>query len=258
MIEYQQQQSIAHITLARPQVLNALSGDMMRQLAAVLREVSASPARVICLRGSGKHFCGGADLEWMRQCAAGGAAVNQREAQVLADLLYQLHTLPQPTVAVIHGACYGGGGGLAAAADICIAADSARFCFSEVKLGLIPATISPYVIAAIGERAARRYFLDGSVFSAATAQQLGLVHTLVAVAELDGAVDAQLAQLLQGGAEAQRLIKTLLLRSRGRALEPALLADTAAWLAECRAGAEAQEGVAAFLDKREPNWRVKS
>lgn len=260
-IHYKIEGDIARLTLARPSAANALSGDMLRQITAALREVRASAARVLCISGEGKHFCAGADIEWMRASAdpaSNSEEDNRREADILAALLHDLHTLPQVTVAVLHGACYGGGAGLAAAADICLAADTTRFCFSEVRLGLIPATISPYITAAMGERQARRYFLDGAVFSAATAQRLGLVHEIAAADDLASATESQLAQILQGGADAQRRIKELLVQIRHRPIDRALIAYTAQALADCRAGEEAKEGIAAFLQKRAPHWRNDS
>lgn len=251
------EKQIARITLARPEVANALSGEMLRQFAAALHTVRTSAARVLCISGAGKHFCAGADVTWMRESAQASAEENQREAESLAQLLLDLHTLPQPSVAVVQGACYGGGIGLAAAADVCIAAADAKFCFSEVRLGIIPAAISPYAVAALGERQARRYFLDGTVFDARRAQQLGLVNEVVAANKLADAATAQMAHLCSGGAQAQQAIKELLVSLRQRRVDSMLAQETAARLAACRAGEEAREGIAAFLHKRPPAWRRK-
>ena len=255
MIKYSTDRHIARITLARPEAANALSGEMLRQFADALRAVRDSAARALCISGEGRHFCAGADVGWMRDSAQQSAEENREEAAVLADLLLQLHTLPQPSVAVVQGACVGGGVGLAAAADICLAADDAKFRFSEVRLGLIPATISPYVVAAIGARAARRYFLDGANFDGARARQLGLVHEVCAEKDLPALAEQMLADLCQGGAQAQRQIKTLLANLRQRNIDGALAQETAEHLATCRAGEEAREGIAAFLEKRAPRWR---
>ena len=245
---------VAALTLARAEAANALSGTMLRELLNGARAARESTARVVCLRGTGRNFCAGADIEWMRDCGKLSDAENTREARLFADILHELYSLPQPLLVVARGACYGGGAGLAAVADCCIAADSARFCFSETRLGLIPATIAPYVIRAIGERQARRYFLSAATFDAAQARRLGLAHATVADDDLEQAAEDEIARLLRGGANAQRAVKVLTDDIRGRAIDGELGAVTAAHLARVRAGDEAQEGVAAFLEKRKPAW----
>ena len=251
MIKLSLQNTVARVTLARAEAANALSGDMLRQFADIVRDIKQSEARVMCIAAEGKHFCAGADVNWMRE----SVRADSDAPLALAQLLYDIHCLPMPVLSLVHGACYGGGAGLAAVSDICIAGHNARFCFSEVKLGLIPATISPYVVAAIGERQARRYFLDGSVFSADTARQIGLAHQLADNDALPAAGEEEIKQLLIGGKTAQYLIKTLL-KDIQQPLGPALAEMTAQRLIACRETEEAQEGIRAFLEKRPPKWRA--
>lgn len=253
MVRFELRGAVAEIVLARPEAANAISGEMLPALSTVICQARESAAHIVCLRALGKHFCAGADAAWMRDSAAQSADENRRQALLLAHVLRDFKNLPQPTLALVQGACYGGGIGLAAAADICLAADNARFCFAEVKLGLIPATISPYIIAAIGARQARRYFLDAAVFSAAEAQHLGLVHEVVGADALATATAAAIARLQTGGRTAQGMVKSLLaeLENDAAAATPE---NTADWLARSRATEEAREGLAAFLEKRSPRW----
>jgi methylglutaconyl-CoA hydratase len=248
---------IATLMLDRPEAKNALSSALVARLTDVLAELgSDASVRAVLLTGSGSVFCAGADIGEMR--AAGAAPVEQNEADSrrFALMLESLEKLRQPTVAVVNGAAYGGAVGLIAACDIAIAASSARFALSEVRLGLVPAMISPYVIRAIGPREARRWFLTGEVMDASTAMRIGLVHEAVADASLQETAQAIVASLLAGGPMAQAEIKRLLLRVSGRssAGDESMIIDTTRWIARVRAGAEAREGLTAFLERRKPGW----
>ena len=247
---------VATVWLDRPAVHNAFDEGLIAALSDRLRQVAADPAvRVVVLAASGKSFSAGADLNWMRRMAGYSAAENAADARRLATLMQLLHDLPKPTVARVQGAAYGGGVGLVACCDIAVAAEEAQFALTEVRLGLIPSVISPYVVAAIGARAARRYFITGERFGAAEAARLGLVHRVVPAAGLDEAMAAVLATLAEGGPEAQRQAKALVADVADRAIDPALIEMTVQRIAAIRAGAEGREGVAAFLEKRRPAWR---
>lgn len=246
---------IARVTLARADKHNAFDDSMI----AALREAFDSLAvrdevRVVILASEGKHFSAGADLNWMRRMAGYDQVRNLQDARLLADMLQALYALPQPTIARVQGAAFGGAVGLASCCDICVAEDSASFCLSEVRIGLIPATISPYVIRAIGERAARRYFTTAERFSAAEAQRLGLVSQVVGAGDLDAAVEALTGAIMQNGPHAVRRAKRLLNDVAGRDLSPALIAHTCEEIAQIRVSEEGQEGLDAFLNKRAPNW----
>ena len=248
---------IATIALDRPEIHNAFDDVMIESLTDALLALEANPAvRVVVLEGRGKSFSAGADLNWMRRSAAYSAEENRADAMALGRLMHVLDRLARPTLALVQGAAYGGGVGLVACCDIAIAAETARFSLSEVRLGLIPAVIAPYVVAAIGQRQARRWFLTGEVIAAAGAQAIGLVHEVVAPEALGEARDAVLAALRQGGPQAQATAKTLVADVAHRPVDAALIADTAARIAERRASAEGREGVAAFLEKRTPSWRI--
>ncbi len=247
---------VATIRLNRPEVHNAFDDALIADLTGVLRAVAADGSvRAVVLSAAGKSFSAGADLNWMRRMAGASIAENEADARALADLMRTLHDLAKPTVAVIQGPAYGGGVGLVAACDIAIAADSATFALSEVRLGLIPAVVSPYVVAAIGARAARRYFLTGERFGAAEALRLGLVHNVVPADRLEHTLAEIVAALRDGAPFAQAAAKRLVVDVAGRPIDAALAAETAQRIAEIRAGAEAKEGIAAFLDKRKPAWR---
>lgn len=246
---------VATLTLARPGVHNAFDEALIARLSAHLAALDADPAvRVVVLAGEGRSFCAGADLDWMRRMAEFGHAENLADAQALAAMLHALDTLGKPTIARVHGAAFGGGVGLVAACDIAIAADTAQFALSEARLGLIPATISPYVIEAIGARAARRYFLTAERFSAAEAQRIGLVHEVVAADLLDARIATLVALLREAGPAAQRESKWLVRDVAGRPIDAGLIATTAERIADVRASSEAREGVAAFLARRKPAW----
>jgi methylglutaconyl-CoA hydratase len=246
---------VATVTLARPDVHNAFNETLIADLAAALRALDADSAvRAVVLAGSGRSFCAGADLNWMKRMAGYGHAENVADAMALAAMLHTLATLAKPTIARVHGAAFGGGVGLVAACDIALAAHGATFSLSEARLGLIPATISPYVIEAIGARAARRYFLTAERFDAAEALRIGLVHETVAADALDARIAALLDALRAAGPQAQAAAKALIRAVAHRPIDAAVIADTAERIASARASAEGREGVAAFLGKRRPAW----
>ncbi len=245
---------VTTLTLDRPERHNALDATFIEEISESL-EAAERDARVLVLAGNGKSFCAGADLAWMRASVDLSDADNRREAQALSDMLSALDTFACPTIARVHGAAIGGGAGLVACCDIAIASDSASFGFSEVRLGLIPATISPFVLAAIGKRRARRWFQTGERFDGLEAYRMGLLHDFCSDADLGRRVEARVADLLAGGPEAQAAAKRLIADVAGRPIDDALRADTVERLASVRAGDEAQEGLAAFLARREPAWR---
>jgi len=245
------------LTLNRPERHNALDEAMIAELTIGLQELAADPrVRVVVLSAVGKSFCSGADLAWMKRAAGYGEAENLADARNLADLFTTLDTLPKPTIARVQGPAYGGGVGLVAACDIAVGAVEARFALTEVRLGLIPAVISPYVLAAIGRRQARRYMLTAEVIPAAEAWRIGLLHQLVEGLEaLDQTIDGLVKTLAANGPEALTACKTLISEVAGRSIDAALVEDTARRITRVRAGAEAGEGLAAFLEKRRPSWQ---
>ncbi|CAK0745523.1 methylglutaconyl-CoA hydratase [uncultured Gammaproteobacteria bacterium] len=243
------------VTLNRPEVHNAFNDQVIAELTVTLRQLGDNPAvRAVVLRAAGRSFSAGADLGWMKRMASYRHEENVADAMALADLMFTLDRLPKPTIAAVQGAAFGGGVGLVACCDIAIAAQDAVFSLSEVKLGLIPAVISPYVLAAIGPRAARRWFLTGERFDAAEALRLGLVHQVVPREALDAAVEAMIVSLDAGGPQAQAAAKELIFAIAGRPVDAALGHDTAERIAGRRASPEGREGVGAFLDKRPPAW----
>lgn len=248
-------EAVATLTLTRPEVHNAFDETLIARLTAHLMALDADPAvRAVVLAGAGKSFCAGADLDWMRRMAAFDHAANLADASGLAAMLHALDALSKPTIARVHGAAFGGGVGLVAACDIAIAAETATFALSEARLGLIPATISPYVIEAIGARRARRYFLTAERFGAAEAQRIGLLHEVVAADALDARIAAVIALLREAGPAAQRESKRLIRDVAGRPVDAAVIDATAGRIADVRASAEGREGVAAFLARRRPAW----
>ncbi|HYE01451.1 MAG TPA: enoyl-CoA hydratase/isomerase family protein [Alphaproteobacteria bacterium] len=250
---------VATVTLNRPDVHNAFNEAVIAALTAAFAELGADPSvRAVLLRGNGPSFSAGADLTWMKRMAGYTREQNREDAMGLATMLKTLNFLPKPTIAVVHGAAFGGGVGLVACCDMAVAADTASFCLSEVKLGLIPATIGPYVVAAMGERACRRYFLTAERFGAADAKAAGLVHEVVPAAELDAAVAKLLARLKEGGPDAQGAAKDLIFAVGNRPVDDALISDTADRIAATRAGPEGREGVGAFLEKRRPSWLAQA
>lgn len=249
-------QGVGIVTLNKPERHNAFDDTLVGILTAALRGMEADPAvRVVVLSAVGESFCSGADLEWMRRAAHYDDEDNLRDARSLAELLRTLDRFSKPTVARVQGSAFGGGVGLVAACDIAIATFDAQFALTEVKLGLLPAVISPYIIAAMGARRARRYMLTAERFSASEAYRIGLVHEIVpGEAELDDAVGEVVDALLAGGPRAQAECKALLRVVENRPVDAALIEDTAQRITRARAGEEGREGLAAFLAKRPPSW----
>ncbi len=246
---------VARLTLARPEVHNAFDDVLIAELTATLEALDRDPqVRVLVLTGAGASFSAGADLAWMRRMAQAGADENRADALRLARLMRTLEGLSKPTIARVNGAAFGGGVGLVACCDIAIAADTATFALSEAKLGLVPAVISPYVIAAIGARQARRWFQSAETFSAAEAHRIGLLHLAVPAEALDSAVQRQCTLLLKAGPLAVAEAKALVRRSQTTDAT-ALDARNADLIARLRVSPEGQEGLGAFLDKRKPNWQ---
>ena len=247
--------NIATLTLNRPVIHNAFDDTLIREMTDQIRDLEKNGAvRALVLASTGPNFSAGADLQWMRKMAGASLEVNQRDAEALGGMLRRLHVFPRPTIAAVQGAAYGGGVGLIAACDIAIASDVAQFSLSEVRLGLIPAVISPYVMSAIGERQARRYFLSAERFSAGEALRIGLVHEVVPPDALARTVEKVLDAILQGGPKAQIAAKRLIGDVANKPIDPNLLDETAQRIAAVRASDEGKEGVSAFLDKRKPNW----
>jgi methylglutaconyl-CoA hydratase len=254
-LEIQVARRVAVIWLAREKVRNAFNETLIAELAAAVARLGADDGvRVVVLAGRGPAFCAGADLDWMRRMAGYSVEENRADARALAGMLRALYECPKPTVARVHGDAYAGGMGLVAACDVAVAASTANFCLSETRLGLVPATISPYVIRALGEQAARRYALTAERFDAAEALRLGFVHAVAPPEALDARVEAIVAALLQTSADAVREAKRLVREVAGRPVDDALVADTAERIAAVRASADGREGVRAFLDKRKPRW----
>jgi len=252
----ERQGPVGLVTMNRPDKHNAFDDVLIRELTEALRSMEAEDGiRVIVLSAAGRSFSAGADLNWMRRMADFSKDENQRDAMGLGALMRTLAFLRKPTIARVQGAAYGGGVGLVACCDVAIALHSATFCFSEAKLGLIPAVISPYVIAAIGERAARRYFVTAELFEAAEAWRLGLVNELAATeGELDEKVGLIVDAALACGPAAQREAKELIRAVAGRPIHSELIQDTAERIAKIRSSPEGREGVSAFLEKRRPAW----
>lgn len=251
---------IGSVTLNRPERHNAFDNRTIDELIDACLAYDANPAvRVVVLSSSGKSFSAGADLNWMKQAAAQGFDENLRDARNLAEMLRCIARLSKPTIARVQGPAYGGGVGVIAACDIAIATATSQFALTEVKLGIIPATISPHVIAAIGERNARRYMLSAETFSAFDACSIGLIHQTVAdEAALDEAVGRIAASLLKNGPQALAACKQLIADVAGQPLSAELIEDTARRIAEIRASDEAREGMSAFLEKRKPSWIAES
>ena len=247
--------AVAIVTLNRPEVRNAFDDALIASLTKVFAEIDRDEGvRAMVLAGAGKAFCAGADLNWMKRMAGYGYEDNLRDAGALAEMLKTLDRMSKPTVARVHGPAYAGGVGLVAACDIAIGTPQAEFCLTEVKLGLSPATISPYVVRAMGERLARRYFLTAEVIDANEALRLRLLSGLCAADELDRSLGKLLDQLVAGGREAHRKIKDLVRAVAGRPADDALIADTAKRIAEIRVSPEGREGISSFLEKRKPAW----
>jgi methylglutaconyl-CoA hydratase len=247
--------AVARVFLNRPEVRNAFNDHVVTELAQTFATLAGDPSlRVIVLGGHGKAFCAGADLGWMRSMAGYDWAQNRADAEKLAEMLWAIYACPLPVIGRIHGDCYAGGLGLASVCDVLVAADGVQFCLSEARLGLLPATIGPYVVRAMGEQAARRWFVTAERFSAAQAQAMGFVHEVCAAEAIDATVDALAAAIVANGPMAVRACKQLVKDVAGRPIDAALRADTARRIADIRASDEGREGVQAFLNKRPPSW----
>ena len=249
------QRGVETVTLNRPEVRNAFNDEVIAELTAVFLEIAKRPeVRCVVLAGNGPAFCAGADLNWMKRMAGYTREENLEDASGLARMLEAIYHCPKPTIARVQGDTYAGGMGLVATCDMAVAVDTAQFCLSEVKLGLIPATISPYVIRAMGTRASHRYFLTAERFGAAEALRLGLVHEVVPADALDAKVGEIAQALVNAGPEAVKSCKKLLHDVAGHDITPGLVRRTVEGIADIRASEEGREGVQSFLGKRKPNW----
>ena len=246
---------VATVWMNRPKVFNAFNEQLIADLHQACLQLDADPrVRVVVLGGRGKHFSAGADLNWMRRAAQGSEADNLADARRFAHMLQRLAGMSKPTIARVHGAALGGGTGLAVACDMAVASSDASFATSEVKFGIIPAVISPYVLRAIGPRHALRYFQSAEKISAERALMIGLVSEVTAVDALDAGVTALVEPLLAGGPLAQKATKDLIEAVKGRPIDEGTLEETARRIARQRATPEGRDGIAAFLDKRPPAW----
>lgn len=255
-IEIHSARGVVTLWLDRPQVRNAFDESLIAAVTTTMGELSHDTAvRVIVFAGRGPAFCAGADLGWMARLAALSPEENLADAQRLARMFKAIDDCPKPTIARVHGACFAGANGIVAACDMAVATSDARFCFSEARLGLVPATIGPYVLRAIGHRAASRYLLTAEIFDATVAAKIGLVNAVVAGDQLDAHVDALAATLAGCGPEALARTKQLIRGVAGRAIDEPLLLETARCIAEVRASAEGREGMSALLEKRPPSWQ---
>ena len=246
---------VAEVWLNRPEVRNAFNDGVIAALTEAFTRLNQdTELRVVVLAGHGKAFCAGADLNWMRAMADYSWEENRADAGKLAEMLWTLDQCPVPIVGRIHGDCYAGGMGLASVCDVLVASDNVTFCLSEARLGLLPATIAPYVVRAMGGQAARRWFTTAERFSAAQGQAMGFVHELCTPDEIDARVAALVATLVANGPAAVRACKQLVRDVAGRPIDAALRDETARRIADIRASAEGREGVSSFLNKRPPNW----
>lgn len=247
---------VAAITLNRPEVHNAFNAEVIARLSEILEDLAvADGIRAVLLESTGKSFSAGADLNWMRHAAEADEQDNLQDARALGEMLRRLDSLPKPTIALVQGAAFGGGVGLIAACDIVVAVSDAVFSLSEVKLGLVPSVISPYVIAAMGVRHARRYMLTAERFDAVEALRIGLVHELVsATSELPAAAERIVSHLFEAAPSAVAVTKELISSVAGRPIDSHVVDETARLIAEVRTRDEAREGIAAFLEKRKPSW----
>ena len=256
-LQLRYERGVSTVTINRPEVRNAFNDEVIAELTAVFLEIGKrDEVRCVVLAGNGPAFCAGADLNWMKRMAGYTREENLEDASALARLLEVIWRCPRPTIARVHGDTYAGGTGLVAACDMAVAADTAVFCLSEVKLGLIPATISPYVIRAMGARASHRYFLTAERFGAAEAQRIGFVHEVVK-AEALAAKTAEIAQaLVNAGPQAVKACKKLLHDVAGHDITAGLVQRTVEGIADIRASEEGREGIQSFLGKRKPNWLI--
>lgn len=254
-LQISQRDRVLTLTLNRPDVRNAFNDEVIAEISqAFARAAEQDEVRAVVLAAEGPAFCAGADLNWMRRMADYTRAENLDDAGKLAEMLRLIYACPKPTVARVQGDVFAGGMGLVAACDMAVSVDTATYCLSEVKLGLIPATISPYVIRAMGPRAAHRYFLTAERFGAAEALRIGFVHEVVTADALDAKVDELVKALVGASPNAVRACKTLVQEVADRDIDAALVARTVAGIADIRASAEGKEGVQSFLQKRKPSW----
>ncbi len=246
---------IARVTLDRPAVRNAFDDNTIVELTAAFRALSDDTSvRVIVLSANGPAFCAGADLNWMKRMAGYSDTENRADALGLATMLNTIHTCPKPVIVQIQGDAYAGGMGLVAVCDIAVSADTAQFCLSEARLGLMPGTIAPYVIRAMGPRASHRYFVTAERFDAAEALRIGFVHEVVSAEKLAETVNSIAASIVANSPNAVRECKQLVLDMAGKAIDDSLISDTADRIAQIRASDEGREGVQSFLEKRKPSW----
>jgi methylglutaconyl-CoA hydratase len=246
---------VTSVILNRPERHNAFDDTMIAELIELLGKLEQDDrVRILVLRAAGKSFSAGADLNWMRRMADYSLEQNQHDAMQLSELMRRLNCFPKPVIALVQGDAYGGGVGLIACCDIAIASSEVTFCLSEVKLGLIPAVISPYVIEAMGARVSRRYMLSAERFSAEQAMGFGLLHEVVGVEELDSRLDSIVEFLLAAGPAAQAAAKDLIHAVSERPIDNDLIQNCASRIARIRASSEGREGLSAFLEKRKPNW----
>lgn len=246
---------VARVTLNRPEVKNAFNEQLIADIGAAMTVLSKDASvRVAVLAGAGDAFSAGADLSWMKRASEFSGDENKADARRLAAMLNSIYACDKPVIALVQGACMGGGVGLASACDIVIAADDAFFALSEVRLGIIPSVISPFVLHAIGARQARRFFLTGERFDAAKAKEIGLAHMVCLKAQLEATLDSVVKNLLACGPAAQKEAKALIRMVAGRPIDDAVMGETAALIARVRSTPEGKEGVAAFLEKRKANW----
>lgn len=251
-------QGVARVEMARPQVFNAFDETMIGELAELFERLGSDPAvRVIVLSGQGKAFSAGADLQWMKRASEATEAWNLTDARRFADMLWRIESCPKPTIARVHGVALGGGVGLACACDIALASDDARFAVSEVKFGILPSVIGPYLVNAVGKRQAKRLALTARRIDAAEALQIGLVHAVTTAQGLDGLVDQTIAELLGSGPQAQAEVKQLFAQLAVGPIGESTRELTARTISRVRTGDEAREGFAAFLDKRPPAWTAR-
>ncbi len=254
MLHIQHDGAVTRVTLNRPEVRNAFNDELVDRITAAGRAIGARrETRVVVLQGAGSVFCAGADLNWMSKTVSYSHEQNALDASRLAIMFHVLDTLPRPVIAKIHGAALGGGAGLAAVADIVVSDEEAVYGFTEVKLGILPAVIAPYVLAKIGPSAARELFLTGARFSAARAREIGLVHYVESGGQLDARIDGLVAALMSSGPTAMALAKQLIRRVACE-MPDNVIGLTSETIAQQRVSAEGQEGMRAFLEKRKPNW----
>ena len=254
-LDIQRHGAVAHVFLNRPEVRNAFNSEVIQELTEAFTTLAADTSvRATVLGGHGKAFCAGGDLNWMRAMADYSWEQNHQDAGALAQMLRVIYECPHPVIGRLHGDCYAGGVGLAAVCDVLVVTPAMHFCLSEAKVGLLPATIGPYVMRALGEQASRRYFVTAERFSGADAHRLGFAHECVAAEAIDDSVAAIVKAVLANGPKAVQASKRLLKDLAGRELSESLRDDTARRIADIRASAEGKEGVSAFLEKRPAAW----